>query len=435
MAIETMSSENFHSRNATSRIFWIFIFFMTCFFSWAYFFELEKSVVISGQVKPMGFPILVQSRFEAKVKAVSVSEGEKVKKDDVLVQLEKNIDESELYELEFLMASSAMKIARLEAQLREKTKFTYEVNGFEKFVSVNDEMIEAIFLEQSEILLSEMNFLSNEVNLISTQRKVKQSEIFVLDSNILALESDLILASKKFLLTENLFDKNFVGELDLLEAVSEKTSVQKALTENLTQKELKQNELLLLEDELKNVKAEFRKKTLLNLVEEKEKFRNSEIRSDGVLNKLDEYLITAPVSGIISNVGAENAGQILSVGTTVAEIIPENTPFVFYGELPVQHINDVTLGQNVILTLSNFDQRTDDVLMGAIIEIAEDTTAKENGEPHYQIIVEFSDLKKARGFLKSGLTGTGSVLFGRTNVFGYYFEPIWKTFRFALTEV
>ena len=78
--------------------------------------------MISGQVKPIGFPILVQSRFEAKVKAVSVSEGEKVKKDDVLVQLEKNIDESELYELEFLMASSAMKIARLEAQLREESE-------------------------------------------------------------------------------------------------------------------------------------------------------------------------------------------------------------------------------------------------------------------------------------------------------------------------
>ena len=152
-----------------------------------------------------------------------------------------------------------------------------------------------------------------------------------------------------------------------------------------------------------------------------------------MLNKLQEFSITAPVSGIVSSVGAENAGQILSVGTTVVEIIPENTPFVFYGELPVQHINDVSLNQVVLLTLSNFDPRTDEVIEGRVIEIAEDTTTKENAEPYYQLIIEFSDMP-SKTILKSGLTGNGSIIFGKTNVFGYYFEPIWKTFRFALTE-
>ena len=104
----------------------------------------------------------------------------------------------------------------------------------------------------------------------------------------------------------------------MLEASSEKTNVKKLLTESLTQRELKENELLLLEDELENKRTEFRKNTLLELVEEKENFRNFSIRRDGVLNKLDEYSISAPVSGVVSSVGAENAGQILSVGVTVA---------------------------------------------------------------------------------------------------------------------
>ena len=76
----------------------------------------------------------------------------------------------------------------------------------------------------------------------------------------------------------------------------------------------------------------------------------------------------------------------------------------------------------------------DEVLEGRVIEIAEDTTTKENAEPYYQLVIEFSDIISAKPFLKSGLTGNGSIMFGKTNVFGYYFEPIWKTFRFALTE-
>ena len=246
-----MSSENLRSERTTFPIFWVFMLFICGISAWAYFFELEKSVTVSGQVKPMGFPIIVQSRFEAKVKALSVSEGEFVKKDDILILLEKNIDESELYELEFSIFSSAIKIARLEKQLSEAKSFDFDAKQYEGYESLSDEIIEAVISEQNQILLSETNFLENEIKLIVSQRKVKNSEILVLKSNITALKADLILANKKFLLTENLFNKNFVGELDLLEASSEKTNVKKTLTESLTQLELKQNELLLLEDELR----------------------------------------------------------------------------------------------------------------------------------------------------------------------------------------
>ena len=108
-----MSSENLHSAKSSFPIFWVFMFFIVGLTAWGYFFQLEKSVTISGQVKPMGFPIIVQSRFEAKVKSVSVSEGKFVRKDDALILLEKNIDESELYELSSIF-SSAIKIKRLE---------------------------------------------------------------------------------------------------------------------------------------------------------------------------------------------------------------------------------------------------------------------------------------------------------------------------------
>ena len=77
-----------------------------------------------------------------------------------------------------------------------------------------------------------------------------------------------------------------------MEASSEKTNVKKTLTESLTQLELKQNELLLLEDELRSKKTEFRKNTLLELVGEKENLRNFNIRRAGVLNKLQEFSIT-----------------------------------------------------------------------------------------------------------------------------------------------
>ena len=66
MEIETMSSESFHNKNPSNKIFWIFMVFLICFSAWAYYFKLEKSVNVTGQIKPMGFPIIVQGVLRQK---------------------------------------------------------------------------------------------------------------------------------------------------------------------------------------------------------------------------------------------------------------------------------------------------------------------------------------------------------------------------------
>ena len=161
-------------------------------------FQIKKSVIVTGEVKPMGFPILVQSRFEAKVKEVSVSEGAMVEKGDVLILLEKNIDESELYELEFSILSAAVKVSRLEAQLKERDEFIFASKLIKNFLSIDSKTIDAVYSEQKQVLASEIDFFINEIKLLVSQRKVKKSEISVLESNIAALKSDLILANKNF---------------------------------------------------------------------------------------------------------------------------------------------------------------------------------------------------------------------------------------------
>ena len=79
---------------------------------------------------------------------------------------------------------------------------------------------------------------------------MKASELSVLKATISANRSDLVLAGKKLKLTEGLFKKKFVGELDLLEAKSAKANVTKMLTEGITKLALNQNELAALKNEL-----------------------------------------------------------------------------------------------------------------------------------------------------------------------------------------
>ena len=89
------------------------------------------------------------------------------------------------------------------------------------------------------------------------------------------------------------------------------------------------------------------------MVKIKSENANHVIQRDGTQARLKEFFILSPVSGVVSSLAAENPGQVISTGETVAEIIPKNTPLVFYGELPVQNIGNVFVGQKVFITPSN----------------------------------------------------------------------------------
>ena len=124
-----MSSNVSPVRKGPIRLFWVFMIFFASFFL-GVFFELDKSVIIQGQIKPEGFPIIVQSRFEGKIKDVSTSEGATITKGDELISFEKEIDFSELREVEFKIVTSLLKIARLESQLIRERKFDVQSENF-----------------------------------------------------------------------------------------------------------------------------------------------------------------------------------------------------------------------------------------------------------------------------------------------------------------
>ena len=128
-----------------------------------------------------------------------------------------------------------------------------------------------------------------------------------------------------------------MGELDLLEAKSAKANVTKMLTEGITKLALNQNELAALKNELNAKLADHKKQTVSELVKIKSENANHVIQRDGTQARLKEFFILSPVSGVVSSLAAENPGQVISTGETVAEIIPKNTPLVFYGGLRTKH--------------------------------------------------------------------------------------------------
>ncbi len=120
-------------------------------------------------------------------------------------------------------------------------------------------------------------------------------------------------------------------------------------------------------------------------------------------------------------------------GTKLLEIIPDETPIVFYVEVPVASITDVNIGQPAKVTLSTMDTRRNPPLEARVMSIDPDATEEENGNRYYSAILKIED-KPEDVNLVPGVTGAASILLGKRTVLLYFLEPIWDAMQGALSE-
>ena len=415
------------------KLFWFLITFLCAIITWSLTFTLDKSINIEGEIKPLGKPLVVQSRFDGKIVEIHVKAGQSVKKGQSFITFETDIDQSELLEIETNIITTSVTIDRLNSQLKRQSKFEYlDRRSVSHFFKSSD--IDGIIDEQTQALSSELNALEDQLKLIDSEKQVKRSEMEVHKSSVRAIKSKLGISRRKFDLINKLFNKGYEGEIAVMEASAEVILAEKELNEVLTKLSLSKDELILLDDKLASTVGDFKRNTIVQLNEQKDELRLLKIRKNGLEAKIKEFFVKSPEDGVLSKLMAENTGQVLSQGDTLAEIIPANIPLVFYGKIPVQHIDEVKVGQKSKVLPSTFDSRTQDALMAVVAEVAPDATTPENEVPFYSAVLEFDYSDGIEGSIRAGINGTGSLLLGERTVFEYYFEPIVSVFRGSLSE-
>ena len=308
------SSINFLNQD---KLFWFLIVFLFAIITWSLTFTLDKSINIEGEIKPLGKPLVVQSRFDGKIIEIHVKAGQSVKKGQSFITFETDIDQSELLQNETNIITTSVTIERLSSQLKRQSKFAYlERGALSQFFKSS--VIDGIIDEQMQALFSELNGLENQLKLIESEKQVKRSEIEVHKSSLLAIESKLEISKRKFDLINKLFKKGYEGEIAVMEASAEVILAEKELNETLTKLSLSEDELIFLDDKFASAVGDFERNTIIQLNEQKEELRLLKIRKNGLEAKIKEFFVKSPEDGVLSKLMAENTGQVLSQGDTLA---------------------------------------------------------------------------------------------------------------------
>lgn len=356
---------------------------------WACLSEIDVVITSSGSIQPVGNLNVVQSYANGSVKAINITEGDYVEKDDVLIELD-----TQSLDIDAEQLDSQKKI--LEAQLKIYTK-----------------------IKDGEKL--------SEIKIDDYDDELKTYIQSILDN-----------------------DKSYHNTLDNLEKDKENADLNHQIAQiqleeyeaNGTEREAEMQELMVQQYELAKDQADVKIKDTKTQYSSQVNSKLSEISGqlDEIETNLEKYslskdyqYITAPVSGHINSINVNTIGAAVTSAQELVTIVPDNTPVEMVCYVKNMDIADVEIGMETEIKLEAYPYNKYGTVKGKVKYISPSAFVSEQMGSVYLVKIEITDKHDDIDII-SGLSGSVEIKTDKRTVMDYFLEPIKKGFGESLKE-
>ena len=382
--------------------------------AWLILAKVDVVVSANGKVIPSGEIKILKPLESGVVSKIFVKESDKVKKGDILIQIDPTVTDASLSSKQDDLAVINSDIALLEALISESNLSKDELN------KLNSSQI-SLYNSQKQILAS--TYESNKAKLNSAKLDIKANESEV---NRLSL-----LLSK-----EEEAKTRLQKVLDLI-AKKEYEDVSKNVINLKEQKDIALYRLKESNKKLEEIIEENQKaiKTIksnwieTSLSKEKEK-RELSAQINAILFSNKTQQIKSPVDGFVGKLLIHTEGGVVSPNDNLISIVPSDAPLIIKANVLNKDIGFLKLGQEVAVKIDTFSFQKYGLLYGNIIEISKDAIEDEKLGLIYEIKIKPKSLDiKVEGETKRleiGMSVIAEVKTGKRRVIELFIYPIIK---------
>jgi len=403
--------------------------------AWATTATLYGAVVSHGSFVVDSYLKKVQHPTGGIVGEILVQEGERVKAGDVLLRLDATQTRASLAIVSKRLDELTARLARLEAERDDAQEIDFPADLLSR---QNDAAVATPL--HSERRLFTFRRIAREGKKAQLAERIAQyeHEIAGLKMQELAYERGLTVLNKEIEALRSLFEQGIVNtqRLNALETQAatfggergEKIAYQAQVAGRISEVTL---QILAIDQELKaEVGRELREiqAQIGEAVEHK-------VAAEDALKRIN---IIAPQAGIVHQLAVHTVGGVITPAQTIMSIVPESDQLALEVKISPQDIDQITLGQQAVLRLSAFNQRTTPELNGHVSRIAADLTRDErSGLAWYlvRISVPARELARLENLtLVPGMPSEALIQTGERTALSYLIKPLSDQINRALRE-
>jgi hemolysin D len=336
--------------------------------AWAYFGWLEIYAVAQGRIQPSGRSKVVQPLEPGRVIEIYVENGSKVKKGDVLVDLdptETDADrEEQARELEATLAEIsrrkvAVSAARSDSIIVPKVVYPVKTSSL-------------VRTREDGVLATDLGQLRTALESLQAEyaEHVATRDRFV--SSIAAREKLLALYKERDDMREKLFRTGTASRAEVLESLQQYQTLE-------TTQVGERGQLAETEASLTTTTRKLEETTAQFIADQTQKLADAEDRADRLKDELikakskDERMrITSPIAGTVQQMAVTTIGQVVTSGQSLMTIVPVDEPVEIEALIENDDIGFVEPNQDAVIKIASFPFTRYGTLAGKVIKVSRD---------------------------------------------------------------
>ena len=361
------------------------------FGTWAVMAQITGAVITSGQIEVDRNRQVIQHPDGGVVAEILVDEGDTVAAGDLLIKLDATTLQSELAIVEGQLFELMARRGRLEAERDGSETLTFD--PILMAAPTGSELMEG----QRRLFDARLESTKRATEQLDQQRAQIASQLDGISAQQTALDTQKTLISQELGDQQKLLDQKLVQasrvmglqreEANLLGRVGELTASAAQAAERMTEIDI---QVLTLTTTRREESITRLRALQYNELELSERRRT-------LVRQLDRLDIRAPVSGVVYGLQVFAEQSVIRPADPVMFLVPQDRPLVIATKVRPVDIDQIHLGQDVILRFSAFDQRRTPELHGKVTLVSADIFQDEaTGMAFYQAEIQLNEGEATR---------------------------------------
>jgi len=360
-------------------MFWIIVALM--FFTILWLCLGKVDVVVSAQARaiPDGNIKIIQPLEIGVIDSILVKEGDHVKKDQLLMEINPSTVDPALESTKKTLAQIKSEIERLQAAVHGKP-----------YKGAN-----------------------------STQNSLHYASNTAVQSQIGAINADI--ENNDYLLKQAT-DKKARQE-QVLDIIS-REDYERTLAEISRYS----NRIQELNQQKSQVSSNDKKTNLLEIQQREKELNDLQARVEEVEFKSTQQKIVSPVDGFVNTLFVYTVGGVVTPAQQLMSIVPEDTPLVVKATVLNKDIGFVKEGMDVSLKIETFNFQKYGLLKGTVKNVSKDSIMDENLGMVYEVFIIPEDktlmVEGREEKLTPGMTVTAEINIGKRRIIEFFIYPM-----------
>lgn len=426
------------------------------FVAWALLAPLGSAIVAQGVAVSKGKNKVLQHRNGGIVLAILASEGDYVKADQVLFELDPATDQAELTKLEAKQSTLMAMKTRLEAE--KDYSFDSPTNSFSGFhlrggsatknnnlknvdfrgSKILDETVNAVLREQEREFETGRRAIKAELDALEQKSLALKKRKEGLRRRIISISKQASILQKQHSSARSLASGGHIARQQSWDIENLMLAKKSELAAIKSEHNSATNEIDEVGAQIDRVRHNDEKSTSSRLTDVLDELGQISDQYKALKAAVENTQIKAPTDGILLRSALATVGGVAKPGEILGEIVPEGTELEMRVRILPQDISQVWTGQEVDIKITALNPRIFDSLSGKVSFVAADATTDPNTmQQYFSASIQFDETPKnsdGSALVTSGMNGEVFIQRQSWTFASYLLAPLTESFSHAFTE-